>query len=1173
MSTIEKSIQLYAWKTNYQTFQVVQGEANSRKFNIQLFNTVIPVDLTNCTVMFYAVKPDSTKVYIECEVVDAENGLASVTLTDQMCVIDGTVDCWVQVIGEGGTDLRFEGMNIEVSPCPMTMSVESSDEIKAFLQQSAKLAAVETEVKNARVGKSNLHDKQAAQDKALTDTATAIRQEITVERSRIDNIVNQPSGTGVQTKLLVGPQIQISNKQEGWNCTWKHVKELNFIKTRHPFVVNAYFKEVGNSNIGLPIDFDMRYRYRIDTSADVTVSIFFTNNNIAAENEEEKTYNVEAYAVLGYDCDVSEENNELTDLRIGTDGVKYSCAGDAVRTQIRALDETKVNKTNIVQNIGDSETDIMSQKAITEEVTVLKDDLSQISEEKINKPTSADNNKFPRAKDGNVEWVEQGLPTDEQTANAVQSWLDEHPEATTAVQDGSIAEKHLTPELAEKIDSGKGNIIELEKYGIVQADFIAPFTSENYKVAYNNGLGIQKAIDEAKINGLTEIILPSGNYPVCYSGDTDLCHNPIIDSQGINFIGYGVKLYVIYDEEGTNPYFTGETPRLLQGVIIQTNSDVRGFHLVGERGYRTDENTKYREGSLGIGMTSTTNGNIIKDCICELFSGDGIGSASYMEQLAGWEGSGGLFTSIDFDTTSNSWVESKTRYTGISHNAGYIDKSRPLLLRCTGYFLYTTAPLRILCFDENDNYIGDVRFWQGEYFYLLPNTVTWYLQIIREIEHATTTTETWNHWIGYGFYNNTTIDNCEVRFNQRGGISNIPNGSTIRNCTIHHNGCAYEDMPAFYDGTQFGIDIEDIYIHDITIEGCQIFDNLHGVLYRCWAMRFKNCSIYGAVKSLNSCVDFYAENTRFNGSCTLNSPTPHGAKVAIGCIFNGAKADEIIVTEDGIIQSAKAFKNGIIEFYNPGGKIVFTVDMNTMIDIPVELITKGLELGVDFTEVTAGSTNFDLPYGDATATASNGMVIEEGVVPVGYGNYVTIVDNISDYSANEFTIEMFCTGFPTVVMRSVSGNYNLLDTILAGQNVKTTLRDVCAIGFNMPYNGGTKVKSSSIFSKLLVNGVAETGYLEIIPDLATDKYFHMVFVGFSDGSVTAYLNGYQTADTLKATDFTSWDTDEFAKFYLYGGPASTTQILKHFNIYNRALGKDEVSLNQKYFKQKFGFDS
>lgn len=206
MSTVEKSIRLYAWKTNYQTFQVVQGEANSRKFNIQLFSTTIPVDLTNCEVMFYAVKPDSTKVYVECEVIDAENGLASVTLTDQMCVVDGTVDCWVQVIGEGGTDLRFEGMNIEVSPCPMTMSLESSDDMRAFLQQSAKLAAVETEVKNARAGKNDLREKQDAQDKALADTAAAIRREMTnadntlqqnidTQKARIDNFTALPDGS------------------------------------------------------------------------------------------------------------------------------------------------------------------------------------------------------------------------------------------------------------------------------------------------------------------------------------------------------------------------------------------------------------------------------------------------------------------------------------------------------------------------------------------------------------------------------------------------------------------------------------------------------------------------------------------------------------------------------------------------------------------------------------------------------------------------------------------------------------------------------------------------------------------------------------------------------------------------------------------------------------------
>lgn len=45
--------------------------------------------------------------------------------------------------------------------------------------------------------------------------------------------------------------------------------------------------------------------------------------------------------------------------------------------------------------------------------------------------------------DGEVEWVEVGQPTDEQTHNAVSSWLDGHPEATTTVQDGAITESKI----------------------------------------------------------------------------------------------------------------------------------------------------------------------------------------------------------------------------------------------------------------------------------------------------------------------------------------------------------------------------------------------------------------------------------------------------------------------------------------------------------------------------------------------------------------------------------------------------------------------------------------------------------------------------------------------------------------------------------------------------------
>lgn len=56
-----------------------------------------------------------------------------------------------------------------------------------------------------------------------------------------------------------------------------------------------------------------------------------------------------------------------------------------------------------------------------------------------NQPYNGTNGQLLRTKgNGTTEWVDVGLPTDEQTAQAVSDWLDAHPEATTTVEDGAI---------------------------------------------------------------------------------------------------------------------------------------------------------------------------------------------------------------------------------------------------------------------------------------------------------------------------------------------------------------------------------------------------------------------------------------------------------------------------------------------------------------------------------------------------------------------------------------------------------------------------------------------------------------------------------------------------------------------------------------------------------------
>lgn len=99
--------------------------------------------------------------------------------------------------------------------------------------------------------------------------------------------------------------------------------------------------------------------------------------------------------------------------------------------------------------------------------------IGSLKEDKVDKPSAADDGKMPRAKEGEVEWVEVGQPTDEQTNSAVSSWLNDHPEATTTVKDESIEEikinknflpwikkDYVTPEMFGALGDGLTNDTE-----------------------------------------------------------------------------------------------------------------------------------------------------------------------------------------------------------------------------------------------------------------------------------------------------------------------------------------------------------------------------------------------------------------------------------------------------------------------------------------------------------------------------------------------------------------------------------------------------------------------------------------------------------------------------------------------------------------------------------------
>lgn len=730
--------------------------------------------------------------------------------------------------------------------------------------------------------------------------------------------------------------------------------------------------------------------------------------------------------------------------------------------------------------------------------------------------------------------------------------------------------------------SGVGNmVLDLDKYGITTADYAPPFTEEMFRTAYANGEGFNAAISDAKEIGAKEIVVPPGNYPLCYSATEKDQHNPIIRTNGVNLIGYGAKLYVIYDESGANPYYAWTEDELsanggvqnhyiLMGTVIQADANVEGFEIVGERAFRTaNNNAKYRESSKGVAIDHWANCNTIKNCNIHHFSGDGIGGEILLENVyvsGALECPSGKMVNGVTEESDNSWLSPRM---GVGINT---DMNKPVHIASTGYnyFIWTKNPLSIHCFTIAEEYITTIRVTQGNPFVMPAGTHYVYVEMYSGGTLTSESVTTVSFRFGNMYYFGTTIENCDIYLNQRGGISNVPSGTIIRNCNIHQNGGAYGDMVAFYDSTQFGIDIEDWYIDAVTVEGCKFFGNKYDILFRCNGITVKNSVLQSEVKSLNYAVNVWFENSTFNGRFNFVTSAEFGRKCAVNCVAEYGFPDEVNVLGEQVAKAELDLDDtNVLVFKSSRGTPLFTADLamlgKTYGETPVE---SKLLMDVDFTAASADNLAFDDKTGNvsvsvysAAAVAENGVCLCEA-----YKNMAQCTWKNAQELHQEMAFEVLCFGVPNILWannahKRVLGSY----TNVTG--------DFGQIEPKLPYTttAGETAYTTGRTSRVvkLDDGTLVTANDDNIPGLNAAKYTHIVLNIFRDGTMKMYYNGYPVEAELLAADFAAWDFSSFASgFYFMRGQADTAAVIKTARWYNKALTKSEIRNNMKVEAKK-----
>ena len=258
------------------------------------------------------------------------------------------------------------------------------------------------------------------------------------------------------------------------------------------------------------INSDTEGRYTIRTAHIPVIPRNCPNDYVSTEDPDAQGIIEHAVELLeNYETDIAGKVSKPISSPNGTNGQLLRSLGNGNTEWVNAGLPTDAQTATAVSEWLDDHpeaTTTVEDGAVTTEklgsgaVTAAKlgSDVNTILDGKVIKPSTSPNGtngQILRTKgDGTTEWVDVGLPTDAQTAAAVSDWLDDHPEATTTVEDGSVTLAKLHSGVIDSTLSTQGaaeakatgNGIKADAALVAGESLITASLLEPYNVTFTN---------------------------------------------------------------------------------------------------------------------------------------------------------------------------------------------------------------------------------------------------------------------------------------------------------------------------------------------------------------------------------------------------------------------------------------------------------------------------------------------------------------------------------------------------------------------------------------------------------------------------------------------------------------------------------------------------------------